>query len=49
MNKKNINKLAAHFDRYFNQISEKVIYSELDTGYVIDVMVYEPTDETSVL
>lgn len=45
MNKKNINKLAAHFDRYFNQISEKVIYSELDTGYVIDVMVYEPTDE----
>ena len=38
-----MDKLTAHFDRYFEQKNEHVLHPIVDNGFHVDVLVYEPS------
>lgn len=43
MKLKEMDKLTAHFDRYFEQKNEHVLHPIVDNGFHVDVLIYEPT------
>ena len=45
MKLKEMDKLTAHFDRYFEQKNDLVLHPIVDNGFHIDVLLYEPTEK----
>ena len=43
MKVREMDKLTAHFDRYFEQENEHVLHPIVDNGFHVDVLIYEPT------
>lgn len=42
---KTMNKLTAHYDRYFGQSTDTVIHPVVDMGLHVDVLLYEPNEK----